>query len=108
MRIFKWENDAFGKYNLFMECNKEEVKNISFIFPEENILSVSLEGLYFYLLDTGSKIITPLNCLAYAFGGQYGEESPIKDQLFNLNIDLNEYKFIKYTKYDRAFYENII
>ena len=102
MKFYFWTNngDGIGDYDIFCETDETEMQDI--VRHSNNTMAKSVcyedEGkkVFFYLLNTNKKTITPLSKLSHAFGGQYNAWIPVGCEYTNFVFNLTEYELILY------------
>ena len=100
--FYQWMNPYFGTYDVLGFFSEEEMPRLRTQFGDgvENAASwqgdylqnVDFEKVRFFFIDSKKKVLTPMNVLAYAFGGQY-DVLPIGNRLEDFVFDAEVYQF---------------
>lgn len=100
--FYQWMNPYFGTYDVLGFFSEEEMPRLKTQFGDgvENAASwqgdylqdVDFEKVRFFFIDSKKKVFTPMNVLAYAFGGQY-DVLPIGNRLEDFVFDAEGYQF---------------
>ncbi len=93
MKVYKWNNRAVGDFDLFVFLSKDEMKELVTHYNTESAKSATFDDIvFYYLINSPNKTITPLPLLAFAFGGQYNDSLPFGDEIDGFILDLSKYK----------------
>ncbi|MBQ7914785.1 MAG: GIY-YIG nuclease family protein [Clostridia bacterium] len=97
MKFYFWKHHWgwLSEFNILCEVTEEEKQHIVLHFNDKRAESVSLKEddklTYYYLVNSESKMLTPLPKLAYAFGGQYNADSPVGEEYKNFSLNLHDF-----------------
>ena len=99
--FFEWNNPAFGPYDTFMIISTEELPRLAHLYGNPVLKAATLKGadlndvayeeVCFFFLDTSQRLITPMELLSFAFGGQYNDDSPIGKKKTAFDFDASAY-----------------
>ncbi len=97
MRIFEWNNKKVSEADLFVKLDKEELNNLSGLFPEICNACVDFDG-YYVFINSKKQTITPLRKPSLAFGGMYNNHPPYGKELNETTVTFKDLTWQQYTE----------
>ena len=95
IRFFKWTDASFGGYDVLAACDKNAYLNLCFSFEGCRMDALCEDSLYYFLIDSDWKEITPLRKAEYLH--PQNAPSPKGDQLKKYSFNAAAFDYRVYT-----------
>ena len=95
IKFFKWTDPSFGGYDVLAACDKNAYLNLCMDFEGCRMDALCEDGLYYFLIDSDWKEITPLRKAEFLH--PQGAQSPKGDALKKYPFIAAAYDFRVYT-----------